>query len=80
VSDTRFEHLVRLISDTRDEELSCTQCFELISQYVDLEAGRGDAADSMPRLAQHLRQCAVCHEEYEVLRDLARTDDPSGLS
>jgi hypothetical protein len=79
VSDTRFERLVRLISDTRDEELSCTQCFDLISQYVDLEAGGGNAAGSMPRLAQHLGQCGVCNEEYEVLRDLARTDDPSDL-
>jgi hypothetical protein len=79
VSDTRFERLVRLISDTRDEELSCTQCFDLLSPYVDLEARGGDAAGSMPRLVQHLRQCGVCNEEYEVLRDLARTDDPSDL-
>ncbi|MGH7267092.1 MAG: hypothetical protein ACREMB_19920 [Candidatus Rokuibacteriota bacterium] len=65
---------MRLISDTRDDELSCTECFDLISRYVDLEAGGGDAAASMPVLAQHLRQCGVCHEEYDVLRDLARAD------
>jgi hypothetical protein len=45
-----------------------------VSWYVDLEAGGGDAARAMPALAQHLHQCGVCHEEYEVLRDLARAD------
>ncbi len=65
---------MRLISNTRDEELSCTECFDLISRYVDLEAVGGDVARAMPSLAQHLHQCGVCHEEYEVLRDLARAD------
>src|SRR5687767_2954840 len=75
VSDARFERLVRLISDTRDRELSCTDCFDLLSRYVDLLVGGGDAAGAMPALAQHLHQCGVCREEYEVLRDLAATDD-----
>jgi hypothetical protein len=75
VSDARFERLVRLIADTRERELSCTECFDQIAAYVDLEAGGGDGATVMPALAQHLRQCGVCREEYETLRDLARADD-----
>jgi hypothetical protein len=71
---------MRLISDTRDEELSCTECFDLVSRYVDLEAGGGDAARALPALAQHLHQCGVCHEEYEVVRDLARADAEGVLS
>jgi hypothetical protein len=74
VSEAPFERLVRLIADTRDRELSCTECFDGIAAYVDLEAGGGDAAATLPALAQHLRQCGVCREEYEVLRDLARAD------
>jgi len=77
VSEARFERLVRLIADTREQELSCTDCFDGLAAYVDLEAGGGDAAAALPGLAQHLRQCGVCREEYEVLRDLARGDGPS---
>jgi hypothetical protein len=74
VSEARFERLVRLIAGTREEELSCTECFERLPPYVDLAAGGRDAAGAMPALAQHLHQCGVCREEYEVLRDLARED------
>jgi hypothetical protein len=80
VTDGRFERLVRLIADTREQELSCTECFDAIAAYVDLEAGGGDAAATLPALAQHLRQCGVCREEYEALRELARADDPPSPS
>ena len=72
--DNRLELLLRRIADTADEELSCSECFDLIAGYVDLEVGGRDPATSAPGLAQHLRQCGVCHEEYEVLRDLARLE------
>jgi len=77
VSEAWFERLVRLIADTREQELSCTDCFDGLAAYVDLEVGRGDAAGTWPGLAQHLRQCGVCREEYEALRDLAQADGPS---
>jgi hypothetical protein len=76
VSDGRLERLLRLIADTREQELSCTECFDQLAPYVDAEADGRDAAAVMPALAQHLRQCGVCREEYETLRDLARADDP----
>jgi hypothetical protein len=66
--------LLQDIADTDDEEISCTECFDLVPQYVDLEVA-GQANDrTLPRLQQHLRQCRVCREEYEVLRDLVRRD------
>jgi hypothetical protein len=69
-----FRRLLQNIADTDDEEISCAECFDLVSQYVGLEAA-GQAGDrTLPRLQQHLRQCGVCREEYEVLRDLVRLD------
>ena len=70
----RLEQLLRLAAGTADEELSCSQCFELLPQYVDLEVA-GDAPDRrIPLFRQHLEQCAVCREEYEILRELARLE------
>ncbi len=77
MSESRFEELVRRVAATEDEELSCPECFDLVSDYVDLEIAGADPAVSLPRLAQHLRQCGVCLEEYETLRDLVRSN-PSG--
>lgn len=69
-----FDRLLRHVWQTQDEEISCTECFDLVPQYVDLEIA-GQAADQrLPRLRQHLDQCGVCREEYETLRDLARME------
>jgi hypothetical protein len=68
---TRRRQLLRQLEATQDKELSCSECFEQISDYVDLELAGEPAAERLPLLSQHLGQCRVCREEYVVLRDLA---------
>ena len=75
----RFEKWLRNIYETREEEISCTECFDLVSRFVELESSGQDAAVSMPQLRQHLDQCRACRDEYETLRDLRRLGDESGL-
>ena len=69
-----LRRLLRSIADTADEEISCTECFDLVSQYVDLEVAGTVSDHTLPRLTQHLQQCGVCREEYEMLRDFARLE------
>jgi hypothetical protein len=70
----QLERLLRLVARTEDEELSCSECFDLLPQYVDLEI-EGQASDSRLLIfRQHLEQCAVCREEYETVRELARLE------
>ena len=74
MNPSAFERLLRLTARTEDEELSCSECFTLLPQYVDLEV-EGQAPDSrLPIFRQHLEQCAVCREEYETVRALARLE------
>ena len=74
-----FDRFLRRVWATEDEEISCTECFDLMPQYVDLEVA-GEAADKkVPRLRQHLDQCAACREEYETLRDLVRLEAEGDL-
>lgn len=69
-----YDGLLRHIRETADDEISCTECFDLVPQYVDLEIA-GQAADTaLPRLRPHLDRCGVCRDEYETLRDLARLE------
>jgi hypothetical protein len=70
-SDLDFLRWIQKMWATQDEEILCSECLDLISQYVDLELDTGDAQQRMPRLRQHLDQCAICQEEYEILLDLA---------
>lgn len=70
----QFERIMRSVNDTRDDEISCSECFERVSEYVDLEITGKDAAERMPRVKQHLGQCRVCREEHETLLELARLE------
>jgi hypothetical protein len=70
----RFEVWLRNISKTQDEEISCTECFDLVSLFVELEMSGGDVGTELPQVKQHLDQCRACRDEYEMLRDLARLE------
>ncbi len=74
----RFENWLQRIYHTRSEEISCSECFDLVSGYVELEVSGVDGADKLPQVKQHLNQCPACHEEYETLRDLRRLEVEHG--
>jgi hypothetical protein len=78
MNQRQLDRLLRLVSETEPQELSCSECFELLSPAVELELAGAPSAPVSSRLAQHLGQCAVCREEYEVLRDFvsSEADDP----
>jgi hypothetical protein len=75
VEPPAVRRLLHQVIETEDEEISCTECFDLVSQYVDREPAAPGNDAVFVRLRQHLRQCGVCREEYEILRDLVRLDD-----
>ena len=75
----RFENWLRNIYETREEEISCTECFDLISRFVEVEIAGQDAAAKMPQVKQHLNQCRACRDEYESLRDLRRLEEKGEL-
>ena len=58
----RFERWLQNIDKTQDKEISCSECFDLVSHFVDVELSGEDAAVKMPQLKQHLDQCAACRE------------------
>ncbi len=75
----RFKNWLKNIFETRDEENYCTECFDPVSHFVELEASGENASAQMPKLKQHLDQCKACREEYETLRDLARFENEGGV-
>jgi predicted anti-sigma-YlaC factor YlaD len=73
----RFDVWLRNISETQDEEISCTECLDLVSHFVELETSGGNVATELPQVKQHLDQCRACRDKYEMLRDLARLENES---
>lgn len=74
----RIESWLQSIYHTQDEEISCSECFDLVSGFVELELAGENPAVKMPEIVQHLHQCRACREEYETLRDLRRFENEGG--
>lgn len=74
-----FEHWLRNVFRTDDHEISCSECFDHISHFVEAELSGKNASAEMPQVRQHLDQCTACREEYEALRDLQRLDNNGAL-
>jgi len=73
-----LRHLLTALSRTRDDEIDCQTCFELLDAYADLDARDASATASYPRVAHHLKQCRDCREEYKALRAAMNAMDQEG--
>jgi hypothetical protein len=73
----RFDAWLRNIYETQDVEISCTECFDLLSRFVEQETTGGEFTTELLQVKQHLDQCRACRDEYEVLCDLARREEES---
>ena len=75
----RFENWLQKIYATQDDEITCTECFDLVSCFIELEMCGENPAVKMPQLKQHLEQCTACRDEYETLHDLRCLEEQDGL-
>jgi hypothetical protein len=74
VQTSKFDAWVKKIMSTEAEEISCSECFELLPEVVNSEILHKPSLEISAKVRQHLNQCQVCQEEYEILRDIARMD------
>jgi predicted anti-sigma-YlaC factor YlaD len=65
--------LERLLGPT-GYQVTCEECFELLDEYVDLEAAGHDADVCIPGMRTHLDGCPACNEDYDSLRALVAAD------
>lgn len=73
-----LEQWVLQVLATTDQELSCSDCFDSLAEYVEHELTHAKPDARMQQVAQHLNQCRVCREEYEMLRELASLEADDG--
>jgi hypothetical protein len=73
---TNDDALKRLLGPA-EPELLCDECFEKLDEYVELELRGAPADERIPGMRAHLEGCPACHEDYDSLRELVQSDDPS---
>jgi hypothetical protein len=69
-ADEMMGKLFRMVENTDEVEIGCDEVFELLDQYVELEARGEDVAYLLPMVKRHLDRCRDCHEEYEALAQI----------
>lgn len=62
------------------EEMPCTEYFDELPRYVDLEISGEDAAVLLPEVKHHMHQCPECEEVYLALLRLVSKEKSSDLS
>ncbi len=59
--------MIDMISNTREEELSCDDVHARIAQYADMALAGENVDEFLPLVSHHLDMCPDCREEYEAL-------------
>jgi len=62
------------------EEMSCSEYFDRLACYAELEALGEDAAARLPDVRHHMHQCPECEEVYLGLLEVLATEKKSPLS
>ena len=65
-----FLEILRVLERAHDEDMSCSQLYEKLDEYVEREMSKKDAAELMPLIREHLDFCPDCCDEYEALLDV----------
>lgn len=75
----RFEAWLRNIYRTEEVEISCTECFDLVSSFVEVELSGVNVPAEWSHIKHHLGQCQACRDEYESLIALRQAEEKGGL-
>jgi hypothetical protein len=75
MEDRGSDNTIKRLLGPAEEELQCDECFEKIDEFVELELRGTDADARIPGMRPHLEGCPACREEYDSLRELARSSD-----
>jgi hypothetical protein len=62
--------LLRMLSMTQEDEVSCDDVYAVIDEYAERKAAGENVEYLMPQIAHHLKMCIACREELEALLDI----------
>ncbi|MBI3151254.1 MAG: hypothetical protein HYZ21_03930 [Chloroflexi bacterium] len=58
---------LQVLENAREEELSCSEMYARLDEFVENEVQAKDADKITPLIQEHLDMCPECCEEYEAL-------------
>ena len=68
LSNEQLAELARSVADTAEEEIDCEEMLSRAATFIEaVTGGEGDLPESLRVVAQHLKVCAECREEMEMM-------------
>ncbi|MCB0101617.1 MAG: hypothetical protein H6635_02280 [Anaerolineales bacterium] len=68
LTDEVVMRFLKVLEQVREEELSCTDMYAKLDQFVETEIKGGANAETLtPLIHEHLDMCADCCDEYDAL-------------
>jgi len=67
--------LITRLLGTPGEDTGCEGALARLAEYVESELAGSETADLIPAVAEHLRNCPACAEDYRGLVALVRERD-----
>ncbi len=58
---------LKVLDNARSEEMTCSELFTQLDEFVEREVNSKDAEKIMPLVQEHLDMCSDCCDEYEAL-------------
>lgn len=62
-----LKKVLRSLSITQDEEMTCGECYQEIDQFVEMLIDGKSPAEVLPLVQHHITLCPPCREEFEAL-------------
>ena len=68
LSGKEIESLLRLVALTREDEIDCEQCLQVVAEFAEHELAGKSISDGLKAVEHHLAICDECRDEYLALR------------
>lgn len=66
-SDDQLADLSRIVRDTAEHEIDCAELLNRVAAYLNAVTTRAPVGERLQQVAQHLKVCPECHEEFVAL-------------
>ncbi|MEI6084126.1 MAG: hypothetical protein WCS70_07470 [Verrucomicrobiota bacterium] len=70
LSKEQLAGLVESVVGTQDQELTCTECQQGISEFAERQLASQPLAEALRRVEEHLAICPECTEELLALKKI----------
>ncbi len=70
LQDEMVIKFLQVLENVREEEMSCSEMYAHLDEFVEREVKSKDAEKIMPLIQEHIDMCSECCDEYEALLDV----------